>query len=251
MERRAHPGLTALCRTPTYVGLASPGLALLQHATKLYLVNVESLVHELAYQQTLRCFGRAPAAALEPPAPLRPLLLAALDGEEAAGRWDAAAGSKADIADTVASLLQEKAAMLEEYFALTFDFKGGGGEGRGGRRPTPWFSSLFSRHLSCLHFFLLLSDGVSDGRLLSFPMVTDRCVPCALRLGMGVGVFSPECVYICGKAFLRNLAQRSEMPSIGQARAGRPGGRRLEQEGEGEALAASAASQATRSERFC
>ena len=81
VDRKTHAGLAALFRQPTYVGLADKGLAVVQHGTKLYLLCLATALRELGYQQALRLFERAPRLTLSAPAPLRPLLLAALDTE--------------------------------------------------------------------------------------------------------------------------------------------------------------------------
>lgn len=59
--------------------------ALLQHGTKLYLVDACALSRDLAYQQLLRQFEALPRAQLQPPAELVPLLAMALELEDAAG----------------------------------------------------------------------------------------------------------------------------------------------------------------------
>jgi hypothetical protein len=60
--------------------------ALLQHGTKLYLVDACGLGRDLVYQQLLRQFEALPRVQLQPPAELAPLLAMALDLEEAAGQ---------------------------------------------------------------------------------------------------------------------------------------------------------------------
>lgn len=65
--------------------------ALLQHGTKLYLVDACALSRDLAYQQLLRQFEALPRVQLQPPAELAPLLAMALDLEVAAGE-----GARAD-----------------------------------------------------------------------------------------------------------------------------------------------------------
>lgn len=49
--------LTSLLRDHTFVGSIDPELALLQHQTKLYLVNTTALSLEMFYQIMLRDFG--------------------------------------------------------------------------------------------------------------------------------------------------------------------------------------------------
>lgn len=114
----SHAGLAEVLRRHTWVGVARGAWALLQHGTKLYLAAVPKLSGELFRQLALRRFGRHPAARLDPPAPLRPLLLEALDGAEARGEWHEHQGSKEAIAERMEQLLVAKGPMLAEYFSL-------------------------------------------------------------------------------------------------------------------------------------
>jgi len=114
-EAGAHAGLSDVFRRHTFVGLAHPRLALLQHGTRLYITHVPRVSTELMRQLTLRRFGRHAAIAVVPPAPVVPLLLDAIRerGSHAAGGSDAE-----DTAAVLGRLLLEKSAMLEEYLAL-------------------------------------------------------------------------------------------------------------------------------------
>eukprot|EP00898_Chlorokybus_atmophyticus_P001568 jgi/Chlat1/2411/Chrsp17S02666 len=119
VDKRAHAGLVELVQQHKFVGMADSTFALLQHNTKLYLVNVNKLSQELMYQNTLRRFGRFPAIRLSEPAPLGELLEMALDEEEAAGRYSPSSdGPKDEVTRVSVQLLKEKADMLREYFAL-------------------------------------------------------------------------------------------------------------------------------------
>eukprot|EP00897_Mesotaenium_endlicherianum_P005513 jgi/Mesen1/4990/ME000248S04271 len=121
MDRHTHSGLSEIVKHNSYVGMADDVLALLQHNTRLYLVNVVTLSKEVVYQQVLRRFAHFNAMKFSAPAPLRELLLTALDDEERSGRWQESDGPKDEIASLNVELLQCKAEMLREYFAIHID----------------------------------------------------------------------------------------------------------------------------------
>jgi DNA mismatch repair protein MLH1 len=112
----AHAGLTDVFRRHTYVGLAHPRLALLQHGTRLYIVHVPRVSTALMRQLVLRRFGRHEAISVVPPAPVVPLLLDAVRADAES----TAAGSVPDdgAAETLGQVLLEMGPMLQEYFAL-------------------------------------------------------------------------------------------------------------------------------------
>ncbi len=56
-------GLSEVLRKHTYVGMADETLALLQHGTRLYLLNVAALSRDMFYQQVSRMHIAAAAAA--------------------------------------------------------------------------------------------------------------------------------------------------------------------------------------------
>ncbi len=56
-------GLSEVLRKRTYVGMADETLALLQHGTRLYLLNVAALSKDMFYQQVSRMHTAAAAAA--------------------------------------------------------------------------------------------------------------------------------------------------------------------------------------------
>ncbi len=56
-------GLSEVLRKHTYVGMADDTLALLQHGTRLYLLNVAALSRDMFYQQVSRMHIAAAAAA--------------------------------------------------------------------------------------------------------------------------------------------------------------------------------------------
>jgi DNA mismatch repair protein MLH1 len=141
-----------------YVGLVDQHRSLLQHNTRLFLVNHTQLARELFYQQVMRLFGCAPAVAVKPNVNVFDCLMLALRGRapltkaiaqrgtgaasavgggsqppwklrfEGLGKPAAAEeeveedGEEEDlqIASEASLLLLSKAAMLKEYFSIGF-----------------------------------------------------------------------------------------------------------------------------------
>ena len=100
----------------TFVGCASREFALVQHTTKLYVVNTHNLTKNFFYQLMLEEFGNADIINIEPAPSVEELALLALDLEEVG--WTPEDGDKQDIAKNVQELLMEKSAMLDDYFSL-------------------------------------------------------------------------------------------------------------------------------------
>ncbi|CBN80029.1 MutL protein homolog 1 [Ectocarpus siliculosus] len=116
-KTQAHKGLTQMLRKYSFVGMVDLHLSLLQFNTKLVLVNHTALSKEAFFQMTLRRFGAMPRLPLAIPLPVLPLIRAAFDLPEAA--WTAMDGDKDDLAQDAVKLLEEKAALLDEYFMIS------------------------------------------------------------------------------------------------------------------------------------
>jgi DNA mismatch repair protein MLH1 len=125
-SRQGHSQLAEVLRQHTYIGVADERRIMLQHQTKLYLLDVTVLSRDMFFQQVFRRFGGFDCLRLSEPASLEELALLGLEhggSEELGTQFDAAKGTEA--ARELAEALQTKAAMLEEYFGVSID-----GEGR-------------------------------------------------------------------------------------------------------------------------
>ena len=78
----AHPGLEHLFSAYSFVGMADAQFCLIQHQTKLYLVDICTLLVELVKQQTIFKFGKLDKVELQPPAPIEDCLVMALRESE-------------------------------------------------------------------------------------------------------------------------------------------------------------------------
>ncbi|XP_056327316.1 DNA mismatch repair protein Mlh1 [Danio aesculapii] len=122
IELQTHKGLQELLQNHSFVGSVSPQWTLVQHQTKLYLLNTTKLSQELFYQILIYDFGNFGVLRLSNPAPLYDLAMLALDSEESG--WTEEDGPKEGLAQYIVDFLKQKAEMLEEYFSLEIDAEG-------------------------------------------------------------------------------------------------------------------------------
>ncbi|KAJ8073855.1 DNA mismatch repair protein Mlh1 [Marasmius tenuissimus] len=117
LVKKRHRALTEILEKHTFVGIVDLDrcLSLVQHSTKLYLVNHGSLAEELFYQLGLRQFGDMSRLKLDPPPPLRRLIEIAVETEETESHTSL---SKPQIVERIHSILFERREMLAEYFSL-------------------------------------------------------------------------------------------------------------------------------------
>ncbi|WVF72656.1 hypothetical protein IAT40_007474 [Kwoniella sp. CBS 6097] len=115
--------LMEIMRRHAFVGVVDRQmcLSLVQHSTKLYMVNHASLADEHFYHLGLRQFGAFNRLRLQPAPDLRELLQIAAQDE--AGLLEA--GLKVDdVVEDIATLLNDKKDMIDEYFSLTIGSDG-------------------------------------------------------------------------------------------------------------------------------
>ncbi|KDD76679.1 hypothetical protein H632_c140p0, partial [Helicosporidium sp. ATCC 50920] len=118
--KKQHRGLSQVLSSHSFVGLADAQRALLQHGTRLFLVDLRALSEDLFYQVALRGFGSFARLAMDPPLRLKDLALLALELETRSGTWTAGAaeGSAEEVAALLERLLEQKAALLEDHFGI-------------------------------------------------------------------------------------------------------------------------------------
>ena len=104
------------------MGCVKPSLALVQHLTRLYLVNTRRLSEELFYQILIFRFGQFSFIELSSPAPIYDLVMLALDSPQSG--WSESDGCKTELAQYVVDLLSSKAEMLLDYFSMEINDKG-------------------------------------------------------------------------------------------------------------------------------
>ncbi|KAJ6493696.1 histidine kinase-like ATPase [Mycena vitilis] len=112
-----HKQISEILEKHTFVGIVDLNkcLSLIQHSTKLYLVNHGALAEELFYQLGLRQFGNFSRLKLQPPPPLRTLIEIAVELEEAT---EESGLTKPQIVDRIVETLMARRDMLAEYFSF-------------------------------------------------------------------------------------------------------------------------------------
>uniref|UniRef100_A0A8C2PN93 DNA mismatch repair protein MLH1 n=1 Tax=Cyprinus carpio TaxID=7962 RepID=A0A8C2PN93_CYPCA len=139
-------GLQDLLQNHSFVGSVNPQWTLVQHQTKLYLLNTTKLSQELFYQILIYDFGNFGVLRLSNPAPLYDLAMLALDSEESG--WTEEDGPKEGLAQYIVDFLKQKAEMLEEYFSLEID-------GEGNLTGLPMLLDNYSPAMEGLPMFIL------------------------------------------------------------------------------------------------
>uniref|UniRef100_A0A1A8JBC5 DNA mismatch repair protein MLH1 n=2 Tax=Nothobranchius kuhntae TaxID=321403 RepID=A0A1A8JBC5_NOTKU len=122
IAENTHKGLQEVLQSHSFVGCVNPQWALIQHHTKLYLLNTTKLSQELFYQILIYDFGNFGVLRLSEPAPLYDLVLLALDSADSG--WTEEDGPKEGLAQYIVDFLKKKAEMLEDYFSLEIDQEG-------------------------------------------------------------------------------------------------------------------------------
>lgn len=121
IAKKQHRNLTDVAQNHTFVGVVDlhKGLSLIQHETRLLLVNHDALIKEFAYQLILRQFGSLRRIKLEPAPSLDDLVRLGLESVQGVPQDDEP--SVEATKDKIVKLLLENAEMMEEYFSICFD----------------------------------------------------------------------------------------------------------------------------------
>ncbi|XP_075875199.1 DNA mismatch repair protein Mlh1 [Nelusetta ayraudi] len=122
VSENTHKGLLEMLQNHSFVGCVNPQWALIQHHTKLYLLNTTTLSQELFYQILIYDFGNFGVLRLSEPAPLYDLAMLALDSEGSG--WTEEDGPKEGLAQYIVDFLKRKVEMLEDYFSMEIDQDG-------------------------------------------------------------------------------------------------------------------------------
>ena len=145
VQSNADPILRATFLDSTFIGCVDKKNALIQHQTKLYIINMDRIAEEFFYQTLLSEFGNCGVINLSVSWFLRfnvfsflfsfsifyslthykdpPLLkdLALLAMEQKENGWRPEDGPKDELASQVEQLLSRKREMLDDYFSLQVD----------------------------------------------------------------------------------------------------------------------------------
>nr|VWO95988.1 Di/tri peptide transporter 2 [Ganoderma boninense] len=112
-----HTQLGEILTKHTFVGVvdAPRCLSLVQHNTRLYLLNHGALAAELFFQLGLRQFGNFSRIRLDPAPDMRTLVALAVDAEEAV---EESGLSKQEVVQHIIDIVMARREMLQEYFNL-------------------------------------------------------------------------------------------------------------------------------------
>ena len=113
------PECRDLLANHTFVGCVDRELALLQHDTKLFLVNTTRLTNLLFRQIIFSQFGDLPVLRLCPPPRVWDLAMLAVEDPESG--WKPEDGEKGELVDQVVNVLEGHKEMLADYFSLEME----------------------------------------------------------------------------------------------------------------------------------
>ena len=116
IRKSIDPDLTDMFSDHTFVGVADVEFALMQHSTKLYLVNTTKLTQEFFYQILVMDFGNFAMLRLSEPAPIYDLAMLGLNSKLSG--WTPADGNKPDLAKFLVKFFDEKSEMLRDYYSI-------------------------------------------------------------------------------------------------------------------------------------
>uniref|UniRef100_T1JAM6 MACPF domain-containing protein n=1 Tax=Strigamia maritima TaxID=126957 RepID=T1JAM6_STRMM len=117
-----HADLKKIFQKHSFVGCVDRQHVLLQHESKLYLINTCDMSEILFYQILINDFGNFGLMKLSSPPSVFDLAMMALNSEESG--WSEADGDKEMLANNIVALLKSKASMLDEYFSLEINEDG-------------------------------------------------------------------------------------------------------------------------------
>ncbi|KAF9114980.1 DNA mismatch repair protein [Mortierella sp. AM989] len=121
IRKQGHPILTPIFANHMFVGILDNQRGLIQNDLALYLINYEAASEELFYQICLRDFSNFGFIRLSTPAPIKEMVLMALDDEQelmGKSEWPGELKPKEEIAETVKNHLIARKEMLREYFSI-------------------------------------------------------------------------------------------------------------------------------------
>nr|WJN24866.1 mismatch repair protein [Pseudozyma thailandica] len=121
ITKAQHRNLTDVVQNHTFVGVVDlhKGLSLIQHGTRLLLVNHDALIREFAYQLVIRQFGSFRRIRLDPAPSLDDLVRLGLESTKGVPEDDTSSIQANQ--NKIVNLLLENAEMLNEYFSFCID----------------------------------------------------------------------------------------------------------------------------------
>nr|CCA18006.1 DNA mismatch repair protein putative [Albugo laibachii Nc14] len=122
IQAKRNAQLVKLFREHTFVGVVDHRLSLLQHRTKLYIVQHQKIASSYLYEQLLSRFGQLEAFQIAPALPVYELLYEALCNPRVG--YDEEDGPQDQLAEEMKAVLVSQGRMLAEYFSIDIDSNG-------------------------------------------------------------------------------------------------------------------------------
>lgn len=211
-KESVHQGLHELFLNHIFVGLVDDHrrLAAVQHGVKLYLVDYGQVACELFYQIMLADFRNVGRIRLNPPLPLRELLLIAVDEEKR--REEQLHAAETDGEDVAMTDADEEGEEGEP--TIPFDWDG----------AIDTIVALLIKHREMLSDYFSF-DITPEGELASLPLLLKNYMPCLGKLPAFLLRLGPNVVWDveleCFNTFIRELAlfyvpeQLPPQPAVG------------------------------------
>eukprot|EP00474_Spongospora_subterranea_P001191 CRZ01649.1 hypothetical protein [Spongospora subterranea] len=124
IESQSSSVFQSLFKEHVFVGCIDDHLSLIQHNTKLYLVNVQAISNFLVYEQCFRNFGAHRRYRLRADPAVTILGLCQLALNDANSGWKAEDGDRDEIARHISELFTDQREMLKEYFSIVISGTG-------------------------------------------------------------------------------------------------------------------------------
>ena len=125
MKNNRNSSVEKVLKSHSFVGVVDNSFSLIQHGTKLLLVNHNPLIRELFYQLVIRRFGHLPVITLEKPVDIVLFVRNALLYSNNPSLYSDEDGDPEEIAKSVLTKLLDNREMLREYFNITIDMQTG------------------------------------------------------------------------------------------------------------------------------
>ncbi|KAJ8926300.1 hypothetical protein NQ314_021340 [Rhamnusium bicolor] len=122
VEENCHRMLRETFAQHVFVGSVSPTQALIQHSTKLFLCNTQTILAELFYQFILYNFQNFDSYKFSKKISIYELAIICLELPETG--WTPEDGEKLELAKRVTEILTDKGPMLHDYFSMEIDEQG-------------------------------------------------------------------------------------------------------------------------------
>ncbi|KAJ1920752.1 DNA mismatch repair protein [Mycoemilia scoparia] len=118
LKDRTNRDLTTILNNHNFVGFVDGFRALIQHQTKLYILDIQAISEELFYNITLQDFHNFGHMVLDPPVSIYDMTLLALQVEESEANLGEEFKPVKKVAKAITDLVVSRKDMLDEYYCM-------------------------------------------------------------------------------------------------------------------------------------